>query len=418
MDPVIIDEIMPDMPRATATNPLNGVNGVTVNGVVGPPRPPATAPSRAKVVKPGSPTKAHRRRFENFLTMTVAAVAVGGSATGMWAYFGDKLHITNLWERGALFSAFELAMLACGWRERKSRLRAAERAAEREALLRAGKDAGDPPRRGLPIDGLAVWAAATITGLLAASNETSWPGRFGRVFLPYLAAFMVERAIAAEASDLAPRRPRINWRFGPERLFVMLGLATAETVDVADVERTRHIGRLATLRFKADKGVFKTRARRRYDRALAKANERFGLASNPKLVAQLEAAIALLYTGFDSTAPDTIAFASPWGSGRIARAVARQTNSSEGQKSGHPAKTTRVTRTTSRAPDHDGPGRRPALENLVRFVEVAEANPGLNETAVLALMQLTGQRWRVIKRDLGLNGRKPTREDLSRLTSP
>src|SRR5262249_17837827 len=144
------------------------------------------------------------------------------------------------------------------------------------------------------IDEKAVWVLATTTGVLAALDEHTWPARAARVALPLVAAFLFERLIATERKAVevatgAATRKKITWRVSPARVMVLLGLADAQGRDVADVDLTRRMARLATLAHRAHHTggrQAKVRAERSYQAGLAKANERYGLSVNPRAMEQ------------------------------------------------------------------------------------------------------------------------------------
>jgi hypothetical protein len=218
-------------------------------------------------------------------------IATAGSATGMWIFFRDVLNVSNPWERAGLFAVFELGILVSALRARRHRIHSG----------RTG------------VDDLTVWILAGTSGVLAASNETTWAGRGGRLALPLIAAWLFERAVSAERADRTGTRTRIHWTISPTRLLVTLGLAEGERRDVADVDRARQVARLARLAHQVHTRRWRrTAARRRYLARLAKANERLGLSSSTGLVADVQRAVALLYQAVDATHPDAVTAADPW----------------------------------------------------------------------------------------------------------
>ena len=399
----ILSANMSDMASTTQVGPASGTIAqasprTPAKITPKPARAPAKKAAAVKLKKPGG------RGLQNLITGVVAAVATGGSATGMWAFFGAVLHITIVWERAALFSVFELALLASALRARTSRIQQAEKAAA---------DPTYQPKM-TSVDDIAVWCLAALSGGLAASHETTWAARFGRMALPLVAAWLFERAIAAESGDHAPnRRSRINWRISPERLFVMLGLADASNNSLEDIERTKRIARVATLAYQAHTAKPGRRARRaadRYTKALTTANERYGLAGQPQLVAQVQAATALLFQGLDSTAPDVVAPASPWESSmqrherrRPAVATAAAANPTTSRSSQPLVRAQIDANGRGKGTIAQSSGRRSAAERLAEYQELAASHPGRTQAWYADRMGFKDPRQlrNILKQDTG-----------------
>ena len=256
-----------------------------------------------------TPAKAHTRRLQNALTALVALIATGASANGMWNYFGDKFEITDPRLRLALFAFIELALLVTALRARQHRL--------------------DHGRLG--IDDAAMWALATLSGVLAATDAHTDAGKFGRLVVPLVAAWLFERAMSAERSDrtgrtgglLAQLRDalrRVNWRISPQRVLVWLRLADPTERQVAEVARARMLARITKTAFgyhTAPPGRRQTRLKRRLDRQMIEASERLGLGTERAITAELRATLATLYQAAEGTSPEAVADLSPWrGDGR------------------------------------------------------------------------------------------------------
>jgi hypothetical protein len=235
----------------------------------------------------------HGRGAQNALTAAVALIVTAASATGMWNYFGDVLHISNTWARAALFSVIELSLLVSALRARRHRI--------------------DYGRAG--VDDAAVWVLAVLTGALAATDEHTPGAVAGRLALPLVAAWLFERAISAERSDSedGKKDAEIHWRVTPERVAVWLRLADAQDRGVAEVDRARSLARLARIAYRAHTArLFRALEQRRLRRRLATANETLGLVSDPLAVDALRAGVALLYEAVDRTTRAAVASASPW----------------------------------------------------------------------------------------------------------
>lgn len=231
------------------------------------------------------------RKVQNILTAIVAGIATVASATGMWRYFGDVLEIKDPLGRAGVFAVFELALLISALRARRYRLQHG----------RSG------------VDDVAVWVLAVITGVLAATDTTSWKAALGRLVLPLVAAFLFERAISAERSDRVKRRRVIHWRNPLERVAVRLGLASAREETVEQVDRARRLAKLARIAYRAQtakvgRGLAQWRLRRR----LAEANESLGLVTDRTAVRDLQAGVALLFEAIDQTTREAVVVASPW----------------------------------------------------------------------------------------------------------
>ena len=245
------------------------------------------------------PKRRSRRKVQNALTFLVYLLATVASADGMWTFFGDVLHMTYLPLRASVFSIFEAAVLVSALRARQARL-------------------DDIESKG-GVDALAVWVFAALSGVFSASHETQLAARGVRLVLPLLAAYMFERSTSAEQGDVrqaeGERRKRLVLRFSPERILVALGLADPTDRSIETVNRDRVIARLATLSVRktlAVKDKDRVKATERFQAALEKANERYGLAVDLKLMAQLRASVALLLNSGDATSPEAVQSANPW----------------------------------------------------------------------------------------------------------
>lgn len=281
---------VPDLAATTTALPTQVV-AASQPGGGGTPVPAAGRPTvRPRKVKTGS-------WVQNLLTAFAAGIAMAASSTGMWKLFGDVLHIDNLWVRAGLFAVFEVALLAEAFRARSYR-------------IEYGTSS---------IDDKAVWAIAATTGVLASLDEVTWAGRGVRIALPLVAAFLFERLITTERRkkeqlEGGPAKQKINWRVSPHRLMVALGLADSSDRTIADVDLTRRMARLATLAYRAHNsaGWRRSGAVSKFQRSLAAANERLGMATNAKAMEQFRASLALLNGSLAATTAAAVETASPW----------------------------------------------------------------------------------------------------------
>src|SRR5690606_9755886 len=165
--------------------------------------------------------RARRNGAEDNLTFVAATIATGVSAVGMWRFAEDVL---GLWWplRVVLFAFIEVAIVTSAVRAKRS--------------MRENYSAG--------VDGVAVWALASLTAVLSAMDAHSLPEAVFRLTAPLVAAWLWERGMRLER-----RRMRgmtgINWRLTPERVMVWLGLAEANDRTASEVDAHRRITRVA-----------------------------------------------------------------------------------------------------------------------------------------------------------------------------
>jgi hypothetical protein len=241
----------------------------------------------------GARTATTRRvKSDKFLTFLAAGVATGVVATGMWKFFGDVLHIANPAARGALFAFFEIAMLASAFRSRRFRL---DRAAKHE-------DDPDHVDKRIDVDGIAVWVLAALSGMFAAADEPTTTGKLVRVVAPLLAAWMWERGLAGELMQFNRSGKRLNLRLTTERVLVWLRIAEPAERAVGDVDRKRRVAQFARTAYRLHLLTEQDRTgwrvswvRWRLRRQTEAANERLKLATDPVLLGEVRAQLALLY---------------------------------------------------------------------------------------------------------------------------
>lgn len=252
--------------------------------------------------------KARQIKSDKFLTFLAAGVATGVVATGMWKFFGDVLNIANPYARVALFAFFEIAMLASAFRSRRFRL---ERAARRDHNPNYEENRID-------VDGIAVWVLAGLSGLFAAADEHTTAGKAVRVVAPLLAAWMWERGLAGELMQFVRGNKTLNLRVTPERVLVWLGIAEPSGREVGEVDRRRRVAQFARTAHRhnlfLEQGKTGWRVswtKWRLRRLTESANEHLKLATDPVLLGEVRAQLALLYTVEGGTSRHAVADLQP-----------------------------------------------------------------------------------------------------------
>jgi hypothetical protein len=165
---------------------------------------------------------------------------------------------------------------------------------------------------------------AALTASLSAMDADSFPEVCLRLVAPMVAAWMWERALAAERSARLGRTgARGHWAITLERIFVWLRLAEAQGRDVSDVDRARRRARLARARLrlhllqtqKPPSAWRLRRAHRRVIRLAMQTAEHTGLADFADAADEREAMqmyMATLYGFVDATSPATVAQLNAW----------------------------------------------------------------------------------------------------------
>ncbi|WP_117214742.1 hypothetical protein [Allorhizocola rhizosphaerae] len=248
--------------------------------------------------------KEHRATLlvANILTIVAAALATAVSASGMWKFFTDILGESPL--RYAFFWFIEIALFA-------------------SALLARSRLLRDPEKGTTGVDGIAVWVLAGLTATLSALDSDSFREVCLRLVAPLVAAWMWERALAAERNvRLGKTVRRINWTLTPERIFVWLRLAEAGDRDVSEVDRARRRAKLGQARLHLHllqtKKSFAWRVRRAHRTVIRQAMaaaEHIGLADFPDATNEREAMqmyMATLYGFVDATSPQAVAHLNAW----------------------------------------------------------------------------------------------------------
>jgi hypothetical protein len=261
--------------------------------------------------------KEHRATLlvANILTIIAAALATAVSASGMWKFFTDILGETPL--RIAFFAFIEIALFA-------------------SALLARSRLLRDPEKGTTGIDGIAVWVLAALTATLSALDSDSFREVCLRLVAPLVAAWMWERALAAERNvRLGKTARRINWAVTPERIFIWLRLAEASDRDVSEVDRARRRAKLGRARLHLyllqSRNAFAWRVRRAHRSVIRQAMaaaEHIGLADFPDATNEREAMqmyMATLYGFVDATSPQAVAHLNAWQARPAPRHIAART---------------------------------------------------------------------------------------------
>jgi hypothetical protein len=308
--------------RLSGHGSLAVVGGAVLIGVLGLVAIAALASrNRSKTADTPRPAKADR-----FMTFLGAAVATGVVATGMWRFFGDKLHIQNPAVRVALFAFFEIAMLASALRSRRFRIARAKK---------APSDQGE--RRDVDVDGIAVWVLALLSGSFAATDQTSAAAAGLRLVAPLIAAWLWERGLAGELSHFTRAKTRrITNRLSVERVLVALRLAEPTGRGIGEVDKARRLARLARTAFHLHMLGKRARIRRawwtwRLRRQIEQANEHLSLATDPGVRAALRANLATLYQALTGTTPDAVKDLAPWSADSV-----RQVNGGQQRRPARP----------------------------------------------------------------------------------
>lgn len=159
--------------------------------------------------------------IEDVLTWAMAGIATAVSASGMWKFAGDVLQLEGFW-RVLFFAFIEGAIVISALRARRS--------------MRENYTAG--------LDGIAVWALAALTAILASLDTKSAGEVVFRLAAPLVAAWLWERGMRLERRKLRGLSG-INWRITPERVLVRLGLAEATDRTASEVDAHRRLTRVA-----------------------------------------------------------------------------------------------------------------------------------------------------------------------------
>jgi hypothetical protein len=283
-------------------------------------------------------------RAEDVLTLAAAGIATGVAAQGMWRFFGDVLQFSGVL-RVLLFAFIEVAVVTSAVRAR--------------ANMREFGAAG--------LDGAAVWTLTGLSAVLSTMDARSVPEALFRLAAPMVAAWLWERGMALDRRRAGGTR--IHWRLTPERALVRLGLAEAADRSTGEVAAGRRLAGLARaakkLRAVRAAGASARRQRRaaaRLDRAMARAVEHAGLATDP---ARQEALLAHLGALYHAAALADFDPPTPWALPYAVRTVPHPP--AAGSRTAHPelAPAARVRPSHPQTRTGPTPATRPTREDVV-----------------------------------------------------
>jgi hypothetical protein len=238
---------------------------------------------RKAVRKAVRPKRAEGRAVsgEDAFTVAVAVLATALAVTGMYHFFGVRLHDSGA-ERVLFCGSLELFQVT-------EAVRARARVAKEESP---------------GVDGAAMWVFAALSGVLSAQAAGSLGAAMFRMSAPLAAAWLWHRGLALKRKRQRGGGRVIHWRITPERVLVRLGLADPSgrtTGEVAAQHRLTVLARaaqrvrvLAATNGKAP--VWRVRrAERHLAAAMTGAVEFAGLASDPARQEDLLAQLGALY---------------------------------------------------------------------------------------------------------------------------
>jgi hypothetical protein len=196
----------------------------------------------------------------------VAAMSMLVSIDTSWRFFGQVLHITNLWERAVMFAVLEAALIACGYGMRAN-------------VHRSGHP-GAPRLFAWILCGLAGYMALVLSGVAEGLARVTLGPALGLVMLHLALGIEIRAGAHAKTTTWA----RIG-RELRERVLSRLGLADDERDALA---RTRDRAARRAARLSLARVVPFRRTR------LARAVARSGVAHDPAVRARMLAELAAL----------------------------------------------------------------------------------------------------------------------------
>ncbi|GAA4663927.1 hypothetical protein [Amycolatopsis dongchuanensis] len=241
------------------------VTAEVVQPVPEPAPAPEPAPQPVQVTEVAATTKRKAPEGSRGFYL-VAFMSLLVSVDTSWRFFGDKLGITNVYERGAMFAVVEVALIACGFAMR--------------AGIRSSSGKPGPAR-------LILWALCAASGYMAFDLAGPVSG-LARVTLgPVLGVVMLHLALGIELRH-SRTRPSTWSRVSrelKERFLSRLGLGDDER-DALARTRDRAARRAAHL---ARASWFTPFRKTRLDRALRSANVAHDERMRGRLMAELAA---------------------------------------------------------------------------------------------------------------------------------
>jgi hypothetical protein len=196
-----------------------------------------------------------------FYLVSVMSMAV--SVDTSWRFFGNNLHITNPWERGAMFAVVEVALIACGY--------------GMHANVRRSGAPGAPRLFAWLLCGLAAYMAWQLSGLAEGLARVALGPVLGLIML-HLALGIEIRTVHGELTTWASVGRELR-----ERALSRLGLSDDERDALA---RARDRAARKAARF-ALGGRFVPLRRTRLTRALRVANVAHDPRQRERMLAEL-----------------------------------------------------------------------------------------------------------------------------------
>lgn len=217
-------------------------------------------------------------RGETHTRMGVLAVvlATGIAGEGMWEVARYELALPP-YLAGALFAFLEVVMLSQGAMARYK--------------LRAGQEPAARRHMGF------VWAAASASGLIAASAGESLTEVLLRLIAPPVAAGIVWMELTADQAADRPRQ-QTSWIWTPRRIGIRLGWIAPGEEDLVQVDRNHRIDAITVTAHRLHHGSPRLR---RWRRAKLR---RLALQADDAMVAEARRRVARVHQIEMLTAPD------------------------------------------------------------------------------------------------------------------
>ncbi len=213
------------------------------------PSPPET-PQAPEPKPAGEPREAPQKRFSTWVFLLGAMVGLVVSVDTSWRFFGDKLGVTNIPERIAMFAGMEIVLIACG-------------IAMFEGVRRRGGTPGPARWLAWALCGASAYAALVLSGPFLGAARV--------IFGPVLSVVALHFALGVELRARGYQRTGTLARIGRElreRFLSRFGLADDER-DAMTRTRDRAARRVARL---AMAPKWTPLRRSRLDRAMRKSN--------------------------------------------------------------------------------------------------------------------------------------------------
>lgn len=235
------------------------------------------------------------------LTYITVAVGLGYDFQGNWVAFSKMQMNAEL--RTVLFGFLPLLLITCAVAGRRNYLSAAE---------------GEKPTLG--VEGRAMWAIAIVSALIAATAAADTTERVARILLPVLAAWRLKRLIMGEyAQTHGVNIGKVTSWFDQQwqRIqiaLVRIGWMSAENTSLEEEDRSRRMGKLASVRYRMDK----LPAGKEKDKALTKWTSMINKPAYSRLlrdlvfIADLQTQLAGMYESVEETSREAVKKFSPY----------------------------------------------------------------------------------------------------------